>query len=95
MTISKLETKKIIRLASILCSEEDIDFYTSDLNKIVDSFNQLKSINTDIIEPMVVPIDEELSLRDDEPAHFNSREDVLKNVPKSKDNFYVIPKIMD
>lgn len=95
MTISKLEVQKIIKLASISCNNEELDTYCKDMNNIIDLFDKLKNVNTDNTKPMYSPIEDNLGLRNDEVKKLNSREDVLKNVPKTKYGFYVVPKMIE
>lgn len=95
MDISKSEVKKIIKLSSISCGNDELDNYIVNLGKIVDMFDKLKDVDTKDVKPMYNVIEDNLRLREDEVIDKNSRDDVLKNVPKSKYGFYVVPKIIE
>ncbi|MSO13549.1 Asp-tRNA(Asn)/Glu-tRNA(Gln) amidotransferase subunit GatC [Rickettsiales endosymbiont of Trichoplax sp. H2] len=95
MDISKSEVEKIIKLSSISCSEEELETYIGDMCKIIDLFDELKGVDTKDVKPLYNVIENNLRLREDEVIDKNSRDDVLKNVPKSKYGFYVVPKIIE
>jgi aspartyl-tRNA(Asn)/glutamyl-tRNA(Gln) amidotransferase subunit C len=95
MDISKSEVKKIIKLSSISFGDDELDNYILNLGKIVDMFDKLKDVDTKDVKPMYNVIEDNLRLREDEVIDKNSRDDVLKNVPKSKYGFYVVPKIIE
>ena len=95
MDISKSEVKRITELSSISCSENELLSYMNDLSKIVDIFDKLKNVNTDNIEPLYNVNDNNLRLRKDVSIKNNTKKDILKNVPKSKYGFYVVPKMIE
>lgn len=95
MDMNKSEVKRIIKLSSISHSENEISSYINDLSKIVDLFDRLKHVNTDNIEPLYNVNNDNLRLRKDEVINNNTRNDILKNVPKSKYGFYVVPKMIE
>ena len=95
MDISKSEVKRITELSSIACSEDELSSYMKDLSKIIELFDKLKYVNTDNIEPLYNIIDDNLRLRKDVSIKKNTKKDILKNVPKSKYGFYVVPKMIE
>lgn len=95
MDISKSEVEKIIKLSSISCNEKELTTYIGDMCKIVDLFDKLKDVDTKGVKPLYNVVEDNLRLREDEASNENSRDDVLKNVPKSKYGFYVVPKIIE
>jgi len=95
MDISKSEVKRITELSSITCSEDELSSYMKDLSKIIELFDRLKYVNTDNIEPLYNVIDDNLRLRKDVSIKKNTKKDILKNVPKSKYGFYVVPKMIE
>lgn len=95
MDINKAEIKRILKLAGLAFSEEMIDLYQKDLIKIVNLFDKLKEVNTDGIEPLYSVIDDNLRLKEDKAIKDNSRDDIVKNAPKSKYGFFVVPKMIE
>ena len=95
MDISKSEVKRITELSSIACSEDELSSYMKDLSKIIELFDKLKYVNTDNIDPLYNVIDDNLRLRKDVSIKKNTKKDILKNVPKSKYGFYVVPKMIE
>ena len=84
MDINRSEVKRILKLAGLAFSEEDMELYRKDLMNIVDLFDQLKKVNTDGVEPLYNTIDDDLKLREDNAIKENSRDDLIKNAPRSK-----------
>ncbi len=95
MDISKSEVKRITELSSSACSDDELSSYMKDLSKIIELFDKLKYVNTDNIEPLYNVIDDNLRLRKDVSIKKNTKKDILKNVPKSKYGFYVVPKMIE
>jgi aspartyl-tRNA(Asn)/glutamyl-tRNA(Gln) amidotransferase subunit C len=95
MDIKKSEVKRITELSSISCGENELLSYMNDLSKTVDLFDKLKNVNTDNIEPLYNVNDDNLRLRKDVSIKNNTKNDILKNVPKSKYGFYVVPKMIE
>ena len=95
MDINRSEVKRILKLAGLSFSEKDMELYRKDLMNIVDLFDQLKKVNTDGVEPLYNTIDDDLKLREDNAIKENSRDDLIKNAPKSKYGFFIVPKMIE
>lgn len=95
MTLSITDIKKIAKLARIKISDEEVEYYRKDLNKIFNWIEQLQEINTDGIEPMTGVEDQKLPLRADEVKDGNIREQVLSNAAVSKYGYFVVPKVIE
>ena len=94
MSINKLEVIKIMKSAGISCDPNELKSYVNDLSKIVVLFKKLKELNTNNIEPLYNTNNDTLKLREDRVIKQNKREDIMSNVSKSKQGFYVVPKII-
>lgn len=95
MDINKSEIKRILKLAGLSFSEKEMELYRKDLANIADLFDQLKEVNTDGIEPLYSAIDDNLRLKEDHAVKENSRDDLIKNAPRSKYGFFVVPKMIE
>ncbi len=95
MDINKLEVKRIAKLAGLSFSEKVLELYQKDLINIVNLFDKLKEVNTDGIDPLYNVIDDNLRLREDRVVKDNTREEVMKNAPRNKYGFFVVPKMIE
>ncbi len=95
MSLSLQDVKKIAKLARIKMSEEEIQKYQGELNKIFDWIEQLSEVNTDNTDPMYSVVDQPLALRKDQISDGGIRDKVLQNAPDSKYGFFVVPKVVE
>jgi len=97
-----MEENKDAEYFKSLAHQLMFDLSDAEAKDIVNEFNTLNSqlalldaINTDGIEPMVYPFEEETSyLRADEVSHVISQEDALLNVDKKLEGHFVLPKVV-
>ncbi len=95
MSLSLQDVKKIAKLARIKMSEEEIQKYQGELNKIFDWIEQLSEVNTNNVDPMYSVVDQPLFVRNDQITDGGIREKVLQNAPDSKYGFFVVPKVVE
>jgi len=95
MSLSLQDVKKIAKLARIKMSEEEIQKYQGELNKIFDWIEQLSEVNTDNTDPMYSVVQQPLAFRKDEISDGGIRDKVLQNAPDSKYGFFVVPKVVE
>ena len=89
--ISKLES-----LSRLKFKKEDIPRIKKDLNRILEMFDKLNEVDTEDVEPLTYILDEENSeLRDDTVANELTNKEALKNTPKSKGPYFVVPKFLN
>ena len=92
----KIDENLIKKLESLAMVE--IDNKTSmarDLEKIVEFVENLNEIDTSNIEATFSSLNNKTPLREDEVIKNDIIKDVLKNAPKTKDNFFIVPKIIE
>lgn len=94
MSISNEQVKKIAKLARIKVSEDDVQFFGGELNKILNWIEQLQEVNTDGVEPMAGMEAVELPLREDKVTDGGITQEVLKNA-KHKYGCFVVPKVVE
>ncbi len=93
-----LTNEAILRIASlsrIAINEEEFDELREHLNQILALIEQIKSVNTDHIEPMAYSQNMALRLREDRPATPAWREEFLTLAPQTKDGLFLVPKTID
>lgn len=94
MSIDSSTVKKISNLSKIKLSESEEENLKTELNKILDWVDELKTVNTTEVEPMLSVFNETMSMRKDE-SESNSSEQILSNAPKKKEGFFVVPKVVE
>lgn len=95
MAISKEEVKKVAALSKLSFKEEELELFTSQMGKIIDMVEELGEVDTEGIPFTSNVISEINVLREDVVVKGESREELLKNVPETKDGFIKVPAIMD
>ncbi|MFW8052068.1 Asp-tRNA(Asn)/Glu-tRNA(Gln) amidotransferase subunit GatC [Vagococcus fluvialis] len=95
MAISKEEVKKVAALSKLAFKEEELELFTSQMGKIIDMVEELGEVDTTGV-PFTSNVVSEISvLREDVAVKGESRDELLKNVPETKDGFIKVPAIMD
>ena len=75
--------------------EEELELFTSQMGKIIDMVEELGEVDTEGV-PFTSNVVSEINvLREDVVIKGESREELLKNVPETKDGFIKVPAIMD
>lgn len=94
--LTKPEIKKIAKLARVAVNENEVDKFTSELNKIFEMATSLKEVNTDDVPPMAGVGNYTLRAREnDEVTAGGMQEAVLKNAPESAYGYFVVPKVVE
>ena len=95
MVIDKDHILKLADLAKITISEEEVNSYISDINKILELISQIKNVNTDGVEPLASVIDVTLPLREDKITDGDCRNKILANGPEVEDGYFAVPKVIE
>ena len=91
MVIDRNHILKLADLANLKLSEEEIDSYISDLNKILDLFSEIKDVDTKGVEPLANVLDEFSKLREDIPEASIDRDVALENAPDTDGVYFQVP----
>jgi aspartyl-tRNA(Asn)/glutamyl-tRNA(Gln) amidotransferase subunit C len=95
MTIDVATVRKVARLARIAEPEERLETLARELNGIMSWIEQLGEVDTDGVEPMASSVDLKLPMREDVVTDGGDPARVLANAPLSKNNFFVVPKVVE
>jgi len=95
MSVTKKDVEYIAHLARLSFSEDELENYTHELNKILNYVEKLNELDTQNIEPLSHPIENKNVFRLDEIKPSIDREDALKNAPEKTDEFFVVPKVIN
>ena len=91
MSITKDQVLKTAHLARLGLSEDEAEKAASVFNKILDSFQNLRDIETDRVEPLLTPHPVRVSLREDTVHSDLTTEEALQNAPEKTGNLFTVP----
>lgn len=94
-SIDHATISKIAKLARIRLSEEEKAHYAKEIGGIMNWIEQLQSVDTDGIEPLMSVSRSTLPQREDVVNKPNSPDDVLANAPKREFGCFVVPKVIE
>ena len=94
MTIDRQEVKRVANLARLNITEAEEAEFTTQLNSILDYFEQLGELDTTDVPPTTRAIETSNITRADELSPFPNKEDLLKAAPEQQGEFFRVPKII-
>ena len=95
MSVDKDVVFRISRLARISVSDDDADNISDQLNRILGFVEQLNEVDITDVPPMTSVVSVEMRRRPDIVDDGNKASEVVSNAPKSDDNFFVVPKVVE
>ena len=95
MALNKAEVEKIAHLARLHISEADTEEVTTRITDILTLIDQMKTVNTESVEPLAHPLDMVQRLRADVVTEINTREQLQDLAPESQDGLYLVPKVIE
>jgi aspartyl-tRNA(Asn)/glutamyl-tRNA(Gln) amidotransferase subunit C len=84
----------IAHLARLEFIGEDKKEIKKDMGKIITFMDQLNTVDTDGVEPLIFMSDSVNVLREDIAQITISKEQALKNAPKKDSDYFRIPKVL-
>ena len=92
--ISHDEVRQIGRLGRIALSDDEVAQFAEQLAVVLESFDKLKELDTENVEPMAHAVELTNVLAADEPADGLSTEAALGNAPARDGDMYKVPKVI-
>lgn len=94
MNIDDKLVDKIASLSKLEFEGEEKEAIKNDLNRMLDFIENLQSVPTEGVEPLIYMTNEKGQTRNDESRVTITKEEALKNAPQ-KDSFYFkVPKVI-
>lgn len=95
MEITKDTLNYVAHLARIDLQSKELETLSAQLKEILDFIDKLNKADTKDVSPSshILPINN--VVRDDVPGKSLPIDKVLENAPLKKDNFFVVPKIIE
>lgn len=92
--IDKKTILQIAKLSRIEITEEEATKYSKDLSKALEYFDQISKVDTNQVEPMTTPVENEFFCREDKVVIQCSSEEMLKNAPDRAGNLFKVPPVV-
>lgn len=94
MKIDQTLIEKLAKLSQLDFSQEAKSKMEQDLNKILAFVDELNTLNTDDIEPLVYMNEEVNKLREDKVGEHLPKEKALKNAPDKDSDYFKVPTVL-
>ena len=95
MKIDKAVVEYVAHLGRLELEPDEIDLYTSQLDRILEHMDALNSLDTEGIEPTSHAVPVTAVLREDATKDSLSIEDSVMNAPERKGNFFKVPPVIE
>ena len=95
MAIDAATVRKVARLARLRAPEERLEPLAQELSAIINWIEQLGEVDVEGVEPMTSAVAVKLPMREDVVTEGGDPAKVLANAPLARDNFFVVPKVVE
>ncbi len=95
MKLSKAEVEHVAWLARLELSDEEKERLTSHLNEIMVHFEKLQQLDTNEVAPTSHSIPVQNVYREDRVGQCLSAEQALSNAPEARDDYFVVPQVVE
>lgn len=95
MEVTAEVVKNIAELAQLKVEEADIRILARGMENILELAEQMQSIDTTGIEPVLNPLDATQSLRRDVVTETDQRELFQSIAPATADGLYLVPRVVE
>ncbi|MFU0824746.1 Asp-tRNA(Asn)/Glu-tRNA(Gln) amidotransferase subunit GatC [Clostridium sp.] len=95
MSISKQDVELIAKLSNLNFGEKEEEKIIKDLEQILKYMEKLNELDTDNVEETVNPYYMENNFRDDEIETSLHIENVIENAPNSKNEYILVPRVIN
>jgi aspartyl-tRNA(Asn)/glutamyl-tRNA(Gln) amidotransferase subunit C len=95
MAVNANDIRWVAHLARLEIAETELDHFTEQFNQILTYVDQLKSVNTQGVEPLAHALPIHNVFREDTPVPSLGRDQALANAPDRKGDFYGVPAVLD
>lgn len=94
-TITRDEVRRIAALAKIAITDDEAQKFTKELDAILEYVRQLDAVDVTGLQPTYQVTGLKNVTRQDELIDYGAtRDDLLKNVPKKRDGYIEVPKVL-
>ena len=99
MSVDRDTVRKVAHLARIAEAEDNLEPLANELTGILNWIEQLNEVNVEGVDAMASAVDISLPFREDIVAEGytggGQPQNVVANAPKTEENFFVVPKVVE
>ena len=95
MRLTPEQVEHVALLARLRLTEDEKARFTTQLNSILEHFEQLQQIDTTEVEPMSHAVPMSNVLREDEVKPSLAPEEALRNAPDSDGDCFRVPRVIE
>ena len=92
--IDKKTIEHIAKLARLKITESEAAEYSSQMEKILQSFEKIAKVDTQGVEPLITPTEIETYWREDVASQEVTSEEILANAPSRVGNLFKVPPVV-
>ena len=92
MIIDRGHISKLAELAKLSLTDEELDRYIIDINKILDLVSQIKEVDVEGVSPLFNVLDQSSATREDSETLRLDRDDALNNAPETDGVYFQVPE---
>ena len=92
--ITSNDVRKVAKLARLEIPDDQVEIYTSQLEKILAYVAQLEEVETNDVSPTTRAVEVVNVAREDLVKTSTVREELLDQAPQREGNFFRVPKIL-
>ena len=93
--MDKKTVSTIAYLSRLSLDEENEDKITEDLKNIIKFVDQLDGADTNNIKPLANPLEKTAKTRTDNVTAKNRKEVFLERSPKSNEDYFLVPRVVE
>ena len=94
MSVNRKDVEHIAELARLKFNKEELENFTNQLNEILTYVEKLNELDTENVEPLSHPVENNNVFRDDIVKPSIQKNEALKNSPENDENFFRVPKVI-
>jgi aspartyl-tRNA(Asn)/glutamyl-tRNA(Gln) amidotransferase subunit C len=95
MELTRDRVIAIAELARLTLTDEEMTLYQEQLSAVLEYFERLQALDTDVILPTSTVLLIRNVMRPDDPCPSMAREDILANAPEAEDGCFRVQAVLD
>lgn len=95
MSITKKDVLHVADLARLALTEEEMELYTKQLQRILNYVEKLSELNTEGVAPTTYTVPPETAFREDRAVESIPQEKALQNAPSAERGCFKVPQIIE
>ena len=95
MSVDAATVRRIAHLARIAVADDEVEHLRGEINAILAFVEQLSEVKVEGVEPMTSVTPMAMKQRRDVVTEGGDAQAVLANAPRSEDDFYLVPKVIE